>query len=144
MEYLDLARKYVAETLGDDVDVADAPTCCARWESVLTGSRPTRCSAATELDWVAKLTLLQQYRDRDGLDWDDAKLQLIDLQYADIRPEKGLYHRLAARARSSGCSTDDDDRAPPCTTRPRTPAPTSAAAASRSTATTSPPRRGTR
>jgi proteasome accessory factor A len=27
-----------------------------------------------ELDWVAKLKLLEQYRQRDGLDWDDAKL----------------------------------------------------------------------
>ena len=39
------------------------------------------------------------YRDRDGLDWDDAKLQLIDLQYADVRPEKGLYHRLVGMGR---------------------------------------------
>ena len=61
---------------------------------------------AGELDWVAKLKLLQQYRDRDGLDWDDAKLHLIDLQYADIRPEKGLYAKLVAPAGSSGCSTD--------------------------------------
>ena len=54
---------------------------------------------ATELDWVAKLKLLSQYRDRDGLDWDDAKLHLIDLQYADIRPDKGLYLKLAAAGR---------------------------------------------
>ena len=60
---------------------------------------------ARELDWVAKLKLLEQYRDRDGLDWDDAKLHLIDLQYADVRPEKGLYHRLVGWGRSSGCST---------------------------------------
>ena len=46
---------------------------------------------------MAKLQLLEQYRERDGLDWGDAKLQLIDLQYADVRPEKGLYHRLVAR-----------------------------------------------
>ena len=67
------------------------------------GARPassaTRWSAPRELDWVAKLKLLEQYRDRDGLDWDDAKLHLIDLQYADVRPEKGLYHRLAAAGR---------------------------------------------
>jgi Pup amidohydrolase len=43
---------------------------------------------------VAKLKLLQSYRDRDGLDWDSAKLQLIDYQYSDIRPDKGLYQRL--------------------------------------------------
>jgi len=54
---------------------------------------------AGELDWVAKLKLLEQYRQRDGLDWDDAKLQLIDYQYSDIRPEKGLYHRLADAGR---------------------------------------------
>jgi hypothetical protein len=48
---------------------------------------------------VAKLKLLQQYRDRDGLEWDDAKLHLIDLQYADIRPEKGLYQQLVRRGR---------------------------------------------
>ena len=54
---------------------------------------------AGELDWVAKLKLLSQYRDRDGLDWDDAKLHLIDLQYSDIRPEKGLYAKLVAAGR---------------------------------------------
>ena len=51
-------------------------------------------SLSDQLDWVAKLKLLEQYRSRDGLEWDDAKLQLIDYQYSDVRPEKGLYHRL--------------------------------------------------
>jgi proteasome accessory factor A len=52
---------------------------------------------ARELDWVAKLRLLEGYRDRDGLQWDSPRLQLVDLQYSDIRPEKGLYHRLVSR-----------------------------------------------
>jgi proteasome accessory factor A len=52
---------------------------------------------AGELDWVAKLRLLEGYRDRDGLDWDSSRLQLVDLQYSDVRPEKGLYHRLVSR-----------------------------------------------
>ena len=42
---------------------------------------------------------LHARRDRDALSWDDPKLHLIDLQYADIRPDKGLYHRLAAARR---------------------------------------------
>ena len=98
MEYLDLARKYVEETLGDDAD-AQTRDVLTRWESVLTRleSDPMQCER--ELDWVAKKVLLEQYRERDGLAWDDAKLALIDLQYADIRPEKGLYHRLAGRGR---------------------------------------------
>ena len=79
--------------------------------------------------------LLEQYRDRDGLDWDDAKLHLIDLQYSDVRPEKGLYHRLVAAGRIERLLDDADGRAPRCTTRRRTPGPTSAAGAWRSTPT---------
>ncbi len=70
-----------------------------RWESVLTRLERDPFECADELDWVAKLKLLNSYRDRDGLDWSDAKLHLIDLQYADLRPEKGLYHRLVKRGR---------------------------------------------
>ncbi|MEV9079278.1 proteasome accessory factor PafA2 family protein, partial [Klebsiella pneumoniae] len=58
-------------------------------------------------DWVAKYALLRQYQERDGLDWDDAKLHLIDLQYSDIRPEKGLYHRLVAAGRIERLLTDE-------------------------------------
>ena len=53
--------------------------------------------AARELDWVAKLELLEGYRARDGLSWDHPRLQLVDLQYSDVRPDRGLYNRLAAR-----------------------------------------------
>jgi proteasome accessory factor PafA2 len=93
MEYLDLAKKYVEDRLGSDAD-AQTIDILQRWESVLGRLERDPMQCARELDWVAKLKLLTQYRDRDGLDWDDAKLHLIDLQYSDIRPEKGLYHRL--------------------------------------------------
>ncbi len=98
MEYLDLAKKYVEDRLGADAD-AQTVDVLARWESVLDRLERDPMLCAGELDWVAKLKLLEQYRERDGLDWDDAKLHLIDLQYSDIRPEKGLYHRLASAGR---------------------------------------------
>lgn len=98
MEYLDLARKFVDDRLGDDAD-AQTVDVLARWESVLTRLENDPMQCAGELDWVAKLKLLQQYRDRDNLGWDDAKLHLIDLQYSDIRPEKGLYAKLVAAGR---------------------------------------------
>ncbi|MGH3425235.1 MAG: proteasome accessory factor PafA2 family protein, partial [Nocardioidaceae bacterium] len=91
------------------------------WESVLSRleSDPMQCK--DELDWVAKLDLLESYRERDGLDWDHAKLHLVDLQYADIRPEKGLYHRLVRGGRMKRLLDDDAiDRAvtaPPEDTR---------------------------
>jgi proteasome accessory factor PafA2 len=97
-EYFHLAAAYVAERDGSDVD-PDTADVLSRWESVLTRLERDPRECATELDWVAKLNLLESYRDRDGLDWDDAKLHLIDLQYADLRPEKGLYHRLVRLGR---------------------------------------------
>jgi proteasome accessory factor A len=95
-EYLDRARKYVDDRLGDDADEQTRDV-LARWESVLTRLAADPMQLAGELDWVAKLRMLEGYRDRDGLDWDSPRLQLVDLQYSDIRPEKGLYHRLVSR-----------------------------------------------
>jgi Pup amidohydrolase len=98
LEYLDLARKYVEDRLGADADPQTVDV-LTRWESVLERLGRDPMSCASELDWVAKLKLLRQYRERDSLDWDDAKLALIDLQYSDLRPEKGLYHRLVNSGR---------------------------------------------
>ena len=95
-EFLDRARKYVDDRLGQDADEQTIDV-LNRWESVLTRLQSDPMQLANELDWVAKLRLLNGYRDRDGLDWDSPQLQLVDLQYADVRPAKGLYHRLVAR-----------------------------------------------
>jgi proteasome accessory factor PafA2 len=90
-EYLDYAKKYVEQqdATAENADVL------RRWESVLAGLEDDPLSLATELDWVAKYRLLQAYRERDGLEWNDPKLRLIDLQYHDVRRDKGLYYRLA-------------------------------------------------
>ena len=98
LEYLDLARKFVEDRFGTDADEQTLDV-LGRWESVLDRLERDPFLCAAELDWVAKLKLLTQYRDRDGLDWDDPKLHLIDLQYSDVRPEKGLYHRLVKSGR---------------------------------------------
>ncbi len=95
-EYLDRARKFVDDRMGQDVDEQTRDV-LDRWESLLTRLADDPMQTARELDWVAKLRLLEGYRDRDGLDWDNSRLQLVDLQYADVRPEKGLYNRLVSR-----------------------------------------------
>lgn len=96
MEYLELARKYVEDRFGTDVDDTTADV-LARWESVLSRLETDPMSLSRELDWVAKLQILEGYRQRDGLDWDAPRLHLVDLQYADVRPDKGLYNRLENR-----------------------------------------------
>ncbi|NJQ06744.1 depupylase/deamidase Dop [Streptomyces lonarensis] len=98
MEYFELARKYVEERWGSDAD-EETRDVLARWEDVLTRLESDPASLADQLDWIAKKELLEGYRRRDGLDWDAARLHLVDLQYSDVRPDKGLYNRLVARDR---------------------------------------------
>ena len=61
---------------------------------------------AKELDWVAKLAVLEGYRERDGLEWDHPRLALVDLQYSDVRPDKGLAQRLQTRGSLLRLTTD--------------------------------------
>jgi proteasome accessory factor A len=89
-EYLRLAKKYAQDNETDPVtgDVLE------RWEWVLARLEEDPLSLATCLDWPAKLSLLEAYRTRDQLEWDHSKLKMIDLQYHDVRREKGLYWKL--------------------------------------------------
>ena len=107
MEYLEQARKYVEDRFGDDVDAQTADV-LDRWESVLARLEQDPMLCARELDWVAKLRLLEGYRSRDGLGWNSPRLQLVDLQYSDVRPEKGLYARLVARGAMERLVSEDE------------------------------------
>jgi len=107
MEYLDLAKKYVEDRLGSNSDPQTMDV-LARWESVLGRLETDPMLCARELDWVAKLKLLNRYRDRDGLDWSDAKLQLVDVQYADIRSGRGLYNKLVTLGEIDRLLSDED------------------------------------
>ena len=107
LEYLEQARKFVEDRYGADADEQTVDV-LNRWESVLGRLERDPMECKRELDWVAKLALLESYRQRDGLDWDHPKLHLIDLQYSDIRPDKGLYHRLL-RLGSIDRLLDDDE-----------------------------------
>jgi len=106
-EYADQSRKYLEDRYGSDVDPVTADV-MARWESVLDRLATDPMSLSRELDWVAKYSLMQSYRERDGLEWDAPRLHLVDLQYADVRPEKGLYNRLVASGRFDRLVTDEE------------------------------------
>jgi proteasome accessory factor A len=60
------------------------------------------------LDWVAKYRVLQSYRERDRLAWTDPKLHLIDLQYHDVRQDKGLYYRLVHTGKIDRLVSDEE------------------------------------
>src|SRR5690349_20162909 len=107
--FYERAKQFVDDRYGTDVD-ADTAQVLERWESVLDrlGRDPMLC--AGELDWVAKLRLLEGYREREALQWASHKLQLVDLQYSDVRPEKGLYQRLVTRGSMATLFSEDEIR----------------------------------
>jgi proteasome accessory factor A len=94
-QYLEWATKYARAADLDPV----YERVLHEWEEILTDLERDPLTTADRLDWTAKLGILEGYRARDGLAWDDAKLRLLGLQFHDINPEKGLYHRLVARGR---------------------------------------------
>ena len=98
MEYLELARKYTQERFGGDVDDLTADV-LDRWEAALTALADDPMRLAGKLDWVTKLQLMEGYRARDGIGWNHPRLQLVDLQYSDVRSGRGLYNKLAAAGR---------------------------------------------
>ena len=94
-ELFSLARKYAddrgLECMGDE---GIGEEVLKRWESVLHGLETDPMSLARQLDWVAKLQLIEAYRDRHHCDWDDHRLAALDLQYHDLRPSRSLFARL--------------------------------------------------
>jgi proteasome accessory factor A len=108
--YLDAAERFVAAQGADTQAAADEQTAdvLRRWAEVLDALAEDPMRLADRLDWPAKLRLLEGYRSRDGLGWGDSRLQLVDLQYSDVRPEKGLYHRLVARGAMRRLLTDEE------------------------------------
>ncbi|MDY0114817.1 MAG: proteasome accessory factor PafA2 family protein, partial [Corynebacterium sp.] len=67
------------------------------WGRVLDMLEADPASTSHLLDWTAKLTLMEGLRARAGIGWDHPKLALIDIQYSDIDPARGLYHALVRR-----------------------------------------------
>ena len=96
-EMLGICRDYAVahglEAVGEEVgaEILDL------WESTLTGLESDPMSLADTIDWVAKYRLVDGYRERHGLDWGDARLRAMDLQYHDLRPEKSLARRVGLR-----------------------------------------------
>ena len=91
-QYLEWATKFARS--------ADLPEVYADviriWEEILTDLERDPRLTADRLDWTAKLRILDGYRNRDDLGWASPKMRLLDLQYHDVAPARGLYHRLVS------------------------------------------------
>ncbi len=101
--YLEAAKRFCKDRGSDPVTqlVLD------RWESVLAMAEVDPRGLAGQVDWATKLQLLDDFAARHGLDWSSDKLKMVDLQYHDVRQDKGLYNRLVARGRVERLVTEE-------------------------------------
>jgi proteasome accessory factor A len=117
-EHLDLARKYTEERGFDAVGGAEVGReILRRWEDVLTGLESDPMSLARQLDWVAKYRIINGYRERHGLSWQDHRLAAMDLQYHDVSPQRSLHARVGAELVLDPDSVVRAVTEPPDTTR---------------------------
>jgi proteasome accessory factor A len=117
--YLEQVAAYYA-TREPTAEVTDL---LARWQAVLDTLAVDPRGCARELDWVIKLELLEAYMRRKGVGFDDQRIPLLDLQYHDIRRDRGLFAMLCREGRVEQLFDDAAVRtamtAPPMTTRAR-------------------------
>ncbi len=89
-EYLELALRYYRDRELDTI----TKDILVRWEYVLDRLEQDPMTLSREVDWVIKRDLIENYMVKHELGWTDSRVAMIDLQYHDIRPGKGLYYKL--------------------------------------------------
>ena len=105
-QYLELAHTYYStRKMG-----ALAADILQKWEYVLTKLAEEPLQLHREIDWVIKMHLLKTYGERSRMvaEGRGDRLLMLDLQYHDIRREKGLYYLLERRGQVERIVSDAD------------------------------------
>jgi proteasome accessory factor A len=93
---IDLQREFLARAERHYAKAAEpwVRDILGRWTRVLDGLEQDPLDLDRELDWVIKYRLIEGYRAKHGLEWSDSRVAMIDLQYHDVRPGRGLFYKL--------------------------------------------------
>jgi proteasome accessory factor A len=92
MTYWERAQAYLA-ALGSSADETTRDL-IAYWGDVLQKLATNPMELAQELDWVIKKNVMESYIARKNCGWDDPRVALMDLQYHDVKRNRGLYYLL--------------------------------------------------
>lgn len=77
------------------------------WQWVLDRLSEEPRQLNREIDWVIKLLLIERYKKRKGLRWNDPRLKRIDIFYHCINKDKGLYYALLSDNKVRRILTED-------------------------------------
>lgn len=104
-EYLELAHRYYSTRQKSEMvtDILD------KWEEVLTKLEEDPMQLDRKVDWVTKMNLLKAYgeRTKQPAETSGDRMLMLDLQYHDIRRDKGLYYLLERKDKVDRVTTDE-------------------------------------
>jgi proteasome accessory factor A len=77
------------------------------WEHCIVALENDPLKLDREVDWVIKYRLIEEYRNRHDLPLDDARVQMLDLQYHDIDRQRGVFFKMQSRGMVEQICNDD-------------------------------------
>ena len=88
--YLELVQNYLAHRKRDPV----ITELLEKWDFVLDKLENNPAELSRYVDWITKFEMMNSYKTKKACDWDDPRIAMMDLQYHDIKRNRGLYYLL--------------------------------------------------
>ena len=118
---IDVQRLYLKAAQQLAREDAETIWLLREWETVLNDLERDVGLTRDRVDWVAKKSLLEAFREAEKLSWTDPWLQGIDLEYHNILPDQGLFYELTRQGSMRSIVSEDEIKSaifnPPETTR---------------------------
>ncbi|MDP9222466.1 MAG: Pup--protein ligase, partial [Actinomycetota bacterium] len=120
---LDMQKEYLEKALRwvDQRDDHILKNIAHMWEHAIDNLEHDQDKLQTQIDWIAKRKLIEDFRGRHNISLAHPKVALMDLAYHDVNRKRGLYYILERRGLAERmCDEQDVQRAiqePPQTTR---------------------------
>lgn len=119
LEYCQMAQRYVEHYPVSD-DLMEA---VGMWQFVLDRLQQNPDDLDRKIDWIIKRKLIHNWTKSRGVRWDDPRVFMLDLQYHDIRLNRGLFYLLERRGAVDRILNDEEvlkaKTEPPHNTRAR-------------------------
>lgn len=106
MTYCERAEAYLS-ALGSSADDTTREL-IEYWGHVLQTLATNPMKLAQELDWVIKKNMMELFTARKNCGWDDPRIALMDLQYHDVKRNRGLYYLLERQDLVERLATEDE------------------------------------
>ncbi len=103
-EFLEMALAYTSSRSPDPM----TKDVIVRWQHVLECLARDPMELHEKIDWVMKKAMIESFIERKHVDWSSPQVGMLDLQYHDLRPDKGLYYLLERQGRAERVVTDEE------------------------------------